>query len=308
MRLPRDHSSSPVGCLAAVLVVLLFCAGCPQEFQFSPNVAYVTGLVYGLGYVSATKADAEYKIQPLYFDLVAPNDRPGSAKPAIVMIHGGGFDGGSRADEDLLYVADRLASQGYVCFLTDYRLLGDGPPPSYDFPKSDFPSPSAVRAAIVDAKTAMRYVRANTAEYEVDPDRIALFGESAGAVAALAAGLSEPEAFADDGPGFPAPAENNPGVNPVPRAIIDCWGSADFFLDVFNAGDPPILVWHGTNDSQLGTFFTSALAIWLKCQELGIPCRFCPLLGEDHGAWDAEYGGLDLSDTILDFLNDFMPE
>jgi len=306
MRFVPLRSSLPVACSAVLFIALLLCAGCPQEFQFSPNVAYVTGLVYGFGYVTATKADVEYELQPLYFDLVAPNDRPGSAKPAVVMIHGGGFDGGSRADEDLLYVADRLASQGYVCFLTDYRLLGDGPPPSYDFPKFDFPSPSAARAAIVDAKTAMRYVRENAAQYEVDPQRIGLFGESAGAVAALAAGLSEPEEFADDGPGFPAPAENNPGVNPVPQAIIDCWGSADFFIDVFDAADPPILIWHGTNDSQPGTFFTSALAIWLKCEELGIPCRFCPLLGEDHGAWDAEYGGLDLSDTILDFLDDFM--
>lgn len=126
---------------------------------------------------------------------------------------------GSRTDDGLLLVADRLASQGYVCFLTDYRLLGDGPPPAENSPKSDFPSPSAVRAAIVDAKTALRHVRANSALYEIDPDRIVLFGESAGAVAALAAGLSEPEEYADDGPDFPAPPENNPGVNPVPQAI-----------------------------------------------------------------------------------------
>lgn len=292
--------------VAAVFCVLCLCVGCPG-FRFSPNVSYTTGLTYGSGYVSAEGNDAGYELKALYFDLVAPNDLPGTVKPAVVMVHGGGFDGGSRDDEDLLYVADRLASEGYVCFLIDYRLLGDGPPPAGGFPKMDFPSPSAVRAAIVDTKTAMRYVRANAALYEVDPDRIGLFGESAGAVAALAAGVSAPGDYADDGAEFPAPAENNPGVNPVPQAIVDCWGSADFFLDAFDADDPPIMVWHGTNDFTLGTFFTSALAIRQKCEDLGIPLRWCPLWGEGHGAWDAEFDDKDLSTTILEFLSEFMP-
>jgi len=292
-------------------VALLFCLstlclGCPG-FRFSPNVSYTTGLTYGSGYVADEQTDDAFELRALYFDLAAPNDQPGTLKPAVVMVHGGGFDGGSRADEDLLLVADRLASEGYVCFLIDYRLKDDGPPPAEDFPKSDFPSPSAVRAAIVDTRTALRHVRANSALYEVDPNRIALFGESAGAVAGLAAGLTEPEEFADDGPDFPAPPENSPGVNPVPQAIIDCWGSADFFLDAFDSNDPPIMIWHGTNDFTLGTFFTSALLIQQKCSELGIPYRFYPLLGEGHGAWEAEYDGQDLSTTILDFLHDLMP-
>ncbi|HPO15314.1 MAG TPA: alpha/beta hydrolase [Candidatus Hydrogenedentes bacterium] len=291
--------------LAVAGCVLVAGAGCPRKF--SSNVTYTTGLTYGYGYVAAPGTEGEYELQALYFDLVAPNDQPGIQKPALVMIHGGGFTGGSRADDDLLLVADRLASEGYVCFLTDYRLLADGPPPAGDFPKYDFPSPSAVRAAIVDAKTALRFVRASADLYEVDPNRIALFGESAGAVAALAAGLSAPEEFADDGPDFPAPPENNPGVNPVPQAIIDCWGSADYFTDMFDADDPPIMIWHGTNDLTLGTFFTSALAIRQECEDYGIPYRFYPLLGEGHGAWDAEYGGKDLSTTILNFLQDFMP-
>lgn len=293
--------------MGVLLCVLPLCLGCPQRFPYSTNVAYTIGLTYGSGYVAAAGTDTGYELRALNFDLVAPNDRPGTLKPAVVMIHGGGFDGGTRTDEDLLLVADRLASQGYVCFLTDYRLLGDGPPPPDSFPKADFPSPAAVRAAIVDAKTALRHVRANAALYEVDPDRIALFGESAGAVAGLAAGVTEPEAYADDGPEFPVPPENNPGTSPVPQAIIDCWGSADFFLDAFDANDPPIMIWHGTNDFTPGTFFTSALLIWDKCVDLGIPCRFYPLLGEDHGAWEAEFDDKDLSTTILDFLNDLMP-
>lgn len=291
--------------LLVLWCILSLCLGCPRKF--SPNVTYATNLTYGSGYVSKAETEGEYQIKPLHFDLLAPNDLPGILKPAVVMIHGGGFTGGSRADDDLLLVADRLAAQGYVCFLTDYRLLGDGPPPAEDFPKYDFPSPEAVRAAIVDAKTALRYVRANAAAYEVDPGRIALFGESAGAVAALEAGLSSPVQYVDDGPDFPVPPENNPGVDSMPQAIIDCWGSADYFTDSFDASDPPIMIWHGTNDFMPGTFFTSALLIRDKCEEFGIPYRFYPLPGEGHGAWDAMYGGKDLSATILAFLHEFMP-
>ena len=132
-------------------------------------------------------------------------------------------------------------------------------------------------------------------------------GESAGAFAALAAGITNPGDFADDGPGFPAPPENNPGVSPLPVAIIDFWGSADLIRDEFDAGDPPIMIAHGTNDLTLGTFFTSALTIVAACNEHGIPCRFFPLIGQDHGAWDAKFDGKGLVEHTMEFLADYMP-
>lgn len=285
----------------------LISSGCNSPFPFSENVVYTENLVYGTGYVTSASTQGTYELMDLSLDVVAPKDLPGMLKPAVILIHGGNFSGGTRKDDNLLMLSDFLASNGYVCFLIDYRLEGDHPPQPEDFPKFEFPSPGAVRAAIVDAKTAIRHVRAYAETYEVDPDRIAVFGESAGAIAAIGAGITAPDRYANDGEGFPVPAGNNPRENPIAQAIIDCWGSADFFLDDFDENDPPMMIWHGTNDLTPGTFFTSALLIRDQCEAYNIPHQFHPIYGEGHGAWEAESDGMNLARTILSFLNDYMP-
>jgi hypothetical protein len=102
------------------------------------------------------------------------------------------------------------------------------------------------------------------------------------------------------------PEQNHPGVDSSVSVIVDCWGSADYFLDSFDAADPAIMVWHGTNDSTSGTWFTSALAIVMECQTLGIPYEFYPILGAGHGAWDNEYAGVDLSSAVAGFLGRYL--
>ncbi len=97
----------------------------------------------------------------------APNPRP-----AIIVIHGGGFSGGSR--DSYAPLLSRLAQHGYVAASIDYRLA----------PGSQFPAP------LQDVKVAIRFLRANAAKYSVDPDRIALFGEGAGGTLALLTGLT----------------------------------------------------------------------------------------------------------------------
>ncbi|MEA3364218.1 MAG: alpha/beta hydrolase, partial [Candidatus Hydrogenedentes bacterium] len=169
---------------AALMSLLFLIPGCPR---LSPNVDRTRDLVYGVGYVKDNTADSGYRLQKLRFDLLEPTDVPASNRPAVLMIHGGSFAGGSKADEDLVNVADGLASEGYVCFLIDYRVDSDEPPvvdswnPEAQTTKDiEIPSLAAVRAAFVDAKTAMRHIRANSGSYGIDPNRIAIWGESAG--------------------------------------------------------------------------------------------------------------------------------
>jgi len=293
--------------LAWLAAALLFAAGCPGP-PISDNVVLTSDLVYGLGYVSIGDA---YVLRNLLFDLIEPKDAPSANKPAVLMIHGGGFERGTKTDEDLVMVADRLAGAGYVCFLIDYRLEGDHPPEAKSLgaanpPKDiEIPSATAVHAAYVDTKVAMRHIRANAAAYGIDPDRIAAFGESAGAFAAIAAGVTDPEDYASDGPDFPVPADNNPGVDAKPEVVIDCWGGSLFVTDEFDATDPPVMIWHGLFDLTVPYLF--ALEVADKCDEFGIPRRLFGLYGEDHGAWDAKFGDKDLTTHILEFLADFMP-
>ncbi len=97
----------------------------------------------------------------LAMDIARPK-APGQY-PGIVLIHGGGFSGGSR--ESYLPLALRLAQHGYVAATVSYRLT-----PSYQFP-----------IPLYDVKAAVRFLRANSAKFSVDKEHMAAIGVSAGA-------------------------------------------------------------------------------------------------------------------------------
>lgn len=83
--------------------------------------------------------------------------------PAVVWIHGGGFVAGSRTELDgYLRV---LAQRGYVAVSVDYTRA----------PQAQFPTP------VREANAALAHVLAHAAEYNIDPQRIFLAGDSAGA-------------------------------------------------------------------------------------------------------------------------------
>jgi len=303
----RPCAARGVLCLG-VAVVVLFAAGCPGP-PISETVVLTSDLSYGRGYVG--QGDG-HVLRDLLFDLIELREDDATDRPAVLMIHGGGFDRGTKTDEDLVMLADRLALAGYVCFLIDYRLEGDDPPETKsldmaDAPKDiEIPSVRAVRAAYVDTKVAMRHIRANAATYGIDPDRIAAFGESAGAFAAIAAGVTDPEDYAEDGPDFPVLPENNPGVDAKPQVVIDCWGGSLYVSDEFDANDPPIMIWHGFLDWTV-PYIPFAVDVADKCNTFGIPYSLFTLFGEDHGAWDAKYDRKDLATHTLEFLDEYMP-
>jgi acetyl esterase len=85
-----------------------------------------------------------------------------SRRPAVVMIHGGGWRVGDKAS--WRPEAERLATKGWVAFSVNYRL----------------DEPAVFPAEIEDVQAAVRWVRAHAEEYKVDPARIAAIGESAG--------------------------------------------------------------------------------------------------------------------------------
>ena len=101
-------------------------------------------------------------------------------RPAVVMIHGGGWRAGDKAS--WRPEAERLAAKGWVAFSINYRL----------------DEPAVFPAEIDDARAAVRWVRAHAEEYKVDPARIAAIGESAGGhLAAMLATLGSGDL--DDG-------------------------------------------------------------------------------------------------------------
>ena len=99
---------------------------------------------------------------PLLLDIVRPKDTPKDPMPAIVLIHGGGWSGGSK--DSGIEAMTAAAQKGYFGATIDYRLSGEAP----------FP------AQIEDCKCAIRWARAHAKEYNIDPDRIGVWGGSAG--------------------------------------------------------------------------------------------------------------------------------
>jgi acetyl esterase/lipase len=115
-------------------------------------------------------------------DLAMPRS-PGLPTPAIVMIHGGGWIAGGKGS--FYQCCLQFAKLGYFCATINYRLAAEAP----------FP------AAIEDCKCAMRWLRAHAVQYNIDPNRIGVLGESAGGHLALMLGMADKQAGLEgDGP------------------------------------------------------------------------------------------------------------
>lgn len=121
---------------------------------------------------------AKYGDRTLEMDIYRPNNSWGQL-PAIVCIHGGGWAKGDRTSH--AKVAQALATRGFVAATISYRLSGETP----------FP------AQIHDCKAAVRFLRANAAEFGIDKAEIGAIGLSAGghltALLATSGGVDELE-------------------------------------------------------------------------------------------------------------------
>lgn len=238
--------------------------------------------------------------QPLLLDACLPNRQDASARAAIVVVHGGSWTRGDKADIAWRAVCQWLASSGYVTFSINYRLA-----PQHVFP-----------AAIDDVRSAVAWLRTDeqVSRFKIDPDRIGAFGGSAGGnlvallgtlgtgdlttgtrVAAVAE-LSGPT----DLTGF---AVTNDFV-PVQLSYLGCQSELDCAAAVaaspifaIDASDPPFFVAHSTVEmipfSQAETFVAA-----LRAAE--VPTEFVGVEGTLHSVAMLD---ADLKTRIVDFFN-----
>ncbi|MDA0243945.1 MAG: alpha/beta hydrolase [Chloroflexi bacterium] len=156
--------------------------------------------------VSPTYADLAYAnlSEAQKLDLYLPEgDGP---FPLVIMVHGGGFMFGDKADGAGLTGVDQLLEAGYAVASINYRLSGEAQYP----------------AQIQDAKTAVRFLRATAADYNLNPDKFGVWGASAGgnlvALLGTTCGIAELEG---DNLGY---AEQSSCV----QAVVDWFGPIDF--------------------------------------------------------------------------------
>jgi len=231
-------------------------------------------------------------------------------RPAVVAIHGGSWIGGSprlyRLDPESTVV--RLARAGLVVVAPEYRLATPGDP--------SWP------AVLGELRNVVRWVRRHARELEVDPARIAAFGQSAGGQLAVLLGTLPDELGPD-------------GASARVNAVVDFYGPSDLarlietrhleyepvriFLGERAANDPerlreaspiehvtkdaaPMLLLHGAEDAWVPPEHSTRLAAALK--RAGVRHKLILVEGVRHG-FEARLSTVpqrDLLPEILAFL------
>jgi acetyl esterase/lipase len=209
--------------------------------------------------------------------------------PLVVWIHGGGWKGGTRAQCSPAMALVQLDPQ-YVVASIDYRLSG----------QAIFP------AQIEDCALALAWLQTNASRFGIDPERIAVWGSSAGGHLAALAGMSGGTKWGKT-------------TMPTVRAVVDWYGPTDLIamsvepgyerhgradsaesqllggvpseraelvrranpITYVDAKDPPVLIAHGDHDrvvppSQSTAFLTALTAA-------GVPAELRVVAGGGHG-------------------------
>jgi acetyl esterase/lipase len=228
---------------------------------------------------------------PLLMDLFIPTRRDRAPIPAVLWIHGGGWELG---DKNAHANAEFVADVGFVAATLSYRLSGTAP----------FP------AAVEDCKCAIRFLRANASKYGIDPERIGVAGSSAGGH------LAELVATADASAGLEGHGGWQ-GISSRVQAAVSYFGPSDLtakfpsdtvpvivkFLggapsekpDLYRRAspilyvsqdDPPLLLVHGKQDD--GVPFDQSARMALAYRRLHLPVQLIAVKNAGH---DFEHAG-----------------
>lgn len=152
--------------------------------------------------------------------------------PLVVIIHGGGFISGDKTNSNETARADQLMREGFAAATINYRLSEE----------TKYP------AQIHDAKAAVRFLRANAVNYNLDADHFGAWGSSAGgSLAALlgtTCGVEELEGI----------ETGNPDSSSCIQAVVDWFGLIDLLKmdeQLVAKGCQPIADDPDSNESQL---------------------------------------------------------
>jgi acetyl esterase/lipase len=243
-------------------------------------LALLVALVLGAGVVAAATVPASAvgsvverpRITPM-LDAYLPA-RPSGASPAVLFVHGGGWNKGSRRWW-ARHARELTEATGWPTFTVDYSLDADAP----------------YLAQQSDVRSAVAWVRAHADELGVDPSRIGLVGSSAGGHLAMLVGTTGVGAKAvvslagvADLPGLldarsPVAELAERMLRSTPAEEPARWRSLSPIAHV-DAGDPPMLLVASQDDPLVPATQSTTMAAALRAA--GVPTELVVLPGADH--------------------------
>lgn len=219
-------------------------------------------------------------------DLYLPMNVPAGQKaPALILIHGGGFNDGDKRRYREINFGTNAAKRGYLAMSINYKLRKT---------KGQVTWPQC----IYDVKEAVRWLKLNADKYQIDPERIGALGGSAGGNLAFMLATTGPEdGFEGEG--------TRTNISTKIACGVDFYGAVDLMTyksdrarpdtnkpemamfnktkaeapDLYRRGSPtsyirtnvaPLLMVHGTGDSTV--LPNQSQILRSKLIEAGLPC------------------------------------
>jgi acetyl esterase/lipase len=205
-----------------ILTIVILFSACKKS-NIPDEIAPVVPVVPVVPLAAQSTSDVAYGSDPLQkFDMVLPAGRTTATTKVLIIIHGGAWIGGDKADMTIYLNRLKTSLPDYAFFNLNYR-LGNAATGANAFPTQEN-----------DVKAAVDFINSKRAEYNIS-DKIALLGASAGAHLALL------QAYKN--------------ATPKIKAVVDIYGPTDM-ADMYNnpaSGSPAYLIGYITTGSLAGT-------------------------------------------------------
>src|SRR5688572_16521374 len=295
----------------AVMFPLLSCSSDSPEQTFPTATPQPTTVVtpsplpalftlYGatLADVAYCSTDAATQRMDIYFPA------SGGPWPVLAYVHGGSWMHGDKS-EAILFAA-RMTSQGYLVVSINYRL----------YPEGRFPN------MIEDVKCAIRSLRAHASEYNLDPNRIAAIGPSAGGHLVSLLGTSDASAGWDVGEyldqssrvqAVVAMAPVTDLTRNFPNADIEAMRGIGFGehnillaspINHVTPDDPPFLLIHGDRDEVIP--YEQSQLMYERLLQINVPAQLVIVQNAGHSLTAPDGSASPTFDEINQIILDFL--